>query len=53
MSRHDQDIANELTEECGFGDEDLYAALPTPNADKLLRKRKVRASQQATVKEET
>jgi hypothetical protein len=35
MSPRDQRMADQLYE-LGFTDEDLYAALPTPNADKLL-----------------
>jgi hypothetical protein len=36
MSRRDQEIADQLSE-AGFSDEDLYAALPNPGIDKLLR----------------
>lgn len=36
MSPRDQQIANELAE-AGFSDEDLYAALPSPGAERLLR----------------
>ena len=35
-SEKDRKIARELYE-AGFDDEDLYAALPTPITDKLLR----------------
>jgi hypothetical protein len=36
MSPRDQEIANRLSE-AGFSDEALYAALPNPGVDKLLR----------------
>lgn len=39
MSPRDQRIANDMLEE-GFSDEDLYAALPNPGADALLRNEK-------------
>lgn len=35
MGSKDRDIAEKLRE-AGFSDEDLYAALPNPGADKLL-----------------
>ncbi|MCP1679448.1 hypothetical protein [Kerstersia gyiorum] len=39
MSERDRRIAEELSE-AGFDDEDMYAALPTPGAEKLLRQGK-------------
>lgn len=36
MSERDRRIAEELSE-AGFDGEDLYAALPTPGADSLLK----------------
>jgi hypothetical protein len=36
MSPRDQRIADHLAE-AGFSDEDLYAALPNPGAERLLR----------------
>ena len=38
MNRRDQEIAEKLME-AGFSDEDLYAALPNPGAEKLLRQK--------------
>lgn len=39
MSERDRRIAEELAE-AGFDGEDLYAALPSPETDKLLKERK-------------
>lgn len=38
MNRRDQEIAERFME-AGFSDEDLYAALPNPGAEKLLRQK--------------
>jgi hypothetical protein len=38
MSERDRRIAEKMLE-AGFGDEDLYAALPNPKADALLREK--------------
>jgi uncharacterized protein Smg (DUF494 family) len=45
MSRRDQKLANELLE-AGFSDEDLYAALPNPGVDALLRPKAKKTKQQ-------
>ena len=38
MNRRDQEIAEKLME-AGFSEEDLYAALPNPGAEQLLRQK--------------